>query len=317
MQKVSGDKFVVTGGAGFIGSHLCEALLSQGKEVTSIDNYVYGTRKNIEPFLENPRFKAQNLDISDAKEIRNKLEGADVVFNLAASKCTYCRLDPHLDMRVNSGGALNIAQEAARTKVKKVVHVSTGSIYGDMPHVEDEAPYAPVSFYGVSKLAGERYFEAVRKYYDLRYSIARYYHVYGPRQKGGPKGGVIPIFIWQILHGQPIHIFGDGLQTRSFTYVDDVVDATLLLADNKDMDGEAYNVASGVKITIKEMAHTLMELMRKEVPIKYEPARAGDIHDINVSNEKIGMLGWTPFEKGLRSTIAYYREAYSQGVTDE
>lgn len=311
-MKVSGDKFVVTGGAGFIGSHLVEALLSQGKEVVCIDNYVYGTRDNIRPFLDNPKFKALGLDISDSREIKGKLDGADVVFNLAASKCTYCRIDPHLDMRVNSGGALNIAQEAVSAKVKKVVHVSTGSVYGDAPHIEDQVAYAPVSYYGVSKLAGERYFEAVRKYYDLRYSIARYYHVYGPRQKGGARGGVVPIFIWQILQGQPIHIFGDGEQTRSFTYVDDVVEHTLRLAEDENTDGEAFNIASGLKITINELAHTLMRLMKKKVPIKYETVRAGDIHDINVSNEKIGPYDWIPFEDGLKSTIAHYREAYQE-----
>lgn len=315
MFKVSGNKYVVTGGSGFIGSHICEELLSQGKEVVSIDNYVYGTRHNIEPFLDNHRFTAINADISKAEDLKGRFDGADGVFNLAASKCTYCRVDPALDMRVNGLGALNVATEAVMAKVKKVVHVSTGSVYGLNPDYndlsvfqEDGVSFAPVSYYGVSKLAGERYFEAIRQYYGLRHTIARYYHVYGPRQKGGSRGGVIPIFIQKILAGEPIHIFGDGKQIRAFTYVKDTVHHTLRLMEDEATDFEAYNIASNERVTISYLAYKLMELMKKEVPVIHEGARQGDIHDIEVSNEKIGPYDWKSFEEGIASTIAHYRE---------
>ncbi|MHC4616408.1 MAG: NAD-dependent epimerase/dehydratase family protein [Planctomycetota bacterium] len=315
-MNVSGDKFVVTGGAGFIGSHLCEELLGMGKRVVSVDNYVYNTRHNIVPLLDDVRFTAVNADITDLQMCAEAFLGADVVFNLAASKCTYCASDPALDLRVNAGGALEVGRLALNSMARKLVHVSTGSAYGPVEeHIEDVYPYKPVSFYGVSKLAGERYMEALRETHKLNYSIARYYHVYGPRQKGGPYGGVIPIFIERILRDRPLVIYGDGQQTRSFTYVKDVVKATLMLAENKDADGEAFNVASGVPVTIAGMAYMLMDIMDKKVPVRFEDRRKGDIDRFSVSNEKIkrvGMTDWTAFEDGIKDTVDWYVDQFEK-----
>jgi UDP-glucose 4-epimerase len=305
---------LVTGGAGFIGSHICEHLVEQGVRVVCLDNLVAGKRENIAHLIDEPGFEFAETDVTDLDGLTRALDGVEVVFHNAASKNTVCRIDPKLDLEVNGWGAWCVAEASRLTGVRKIVHASTGSVYGEpVAHPQDEShPLAPRSFYGTSKLAGETYLRAFKAYYpEFRYSVVRYFHVYGPRQESGEYGGVIPIFIRRALQDQPLTIYGDGSQVRSFTYVTDDVDANILLANSSDADGEAFNAASGIRVTVKDLAEKILTLLDKEsLPIQFDEWRPGDVKDFDVSNDKAAGVGAhfpTTFEEGLNQTIEWYR----------
>jgi len=308
----------VTGGAGFIGSHICETALSQGIRVVAIDNFKSGYRDNIAHLLDDPNFQLIEASVTDMTAMEKALKGVDVVFHNAASKNTVCLSDPATDLDVNAWGAWTVAEASRRQGVKKVVHASTGSVYGELSgdRQDEEHPKRPVSFYGVSKLAGESYLRAFANYYaGFRYSVIRYFDVFGPRQEYRPGGGVIPIFISQVIHGRPLTIYGDGSQVRSFTYVADDVQANFLLANSNEADGEAFNAASGIRVSILELAQAIRRLMGAEdIPILFEDWRPGDIREFNVEVSKLRTLGAhepTSFETGLSLTIDWYRQYLS------
>ncbi len=317
-----GNKFeraMVTGGAGFIGSHIIESLLDTGIEVISVDDFAAGKKENIAPFLSNPRFTSAKCDVTDYDSLKKCFDGVDVVFHEAASKKNVCMKDPRRDLLVNGAGAFNILEIARDLGVKKVVHASTGSVYGEaqvLPQTE-EHPLNPVSYYGVSKLAGERYAKTFEHLYDLDTTILRYFHVYGPRQESGEFGGVIAIFARQLLNGQNPTIFGDGTQERSFTYVKDVVNANLFVATAKGTKGEAYNCASGVNITVNEMCDAMRRaLNRMDLEPEYHDWLIGDIKMFDISNKKLCDLGFefqTGFEEGLATTIQDYVALKKEG----
>lgn len=316
--KKATDKWeccLVSGGAGFIGSHICEEALKLGKKVIALDNFVAGSEDNVKDFIDHPNFQLVEGDVSRRVSIRDFFENVDVVFHNAASKAVVCRIDPYQDLQVNAFGTFNICQCAIENKVKKVVHASTGSVYGEAVYipVDEKHPLVPVSYYGVSKLAGERYLEAFRQYYGLNYSVLRYFHVYGSRQASTALGGVIPIFIRAAYYDKPLVIFGDGTQTRSFTYVKDDVWANFLLSDLDRHNGEVFNSASGIRVTINELAEMILRLMDKEhLKIKYTDWRPGDIKHMEVSNKKLGMEFETDFEKGLQRTIDWYTDYFDE-----
>lgn len=303
----------VTGGAGFIGSRICEVALSQGIQVVAVDNFRSGYRENIEPFLSDPLFTFIEGSITDLETMREAFEGVEVVFDNAASKNTVCLAEPRTDLDVNAWGAWTVAEAARLAGVRKIVHASTGSVYGELlaGHQDEDHPKHPVSFYGVSKLAGENYLRAFANYYPgFRYSVIRYFHVYGPRQEHRPGGGVIPIFISQVLSGAPMTIYGDGTQVRSFTFVDDDVAANFLLANTEESDGLAFNAASGIRITIGELADMVRTMMGAPThPIVFDDWRPGDIREFNVDVSRLKALGHavpTDFDAGLRHTIEWY-----------
>ena len=305
MINVFGDKFVVTGGAGFIGSHIVEELLKQNKEVVFFDNFSNGRKSNLEG-----EWHIHPTDILDIQA--HWFDGHDVIFHNACSKCTVCMNDPLKDLMVNAWGSFKVF-DAARHSGSKVVHASTGSVYGDMTFEgfkhDDECVYAPKSFYGVSKLAGEQYLRAFNEYYGLQYVGLRYFHVFGPRQDCGPNGGVVAIFIDKMLNNETITIHGDGEQTRSFTYVKYVVKANFIAANRDDMNGDYYNVASGIKVSINQLVAELADIIGERFTIKYAPAKQGDVKDFNVANDKIydcGMEDWTDFRTALEETVKWY-----------
>jgi len=312
MVKLKYKSALVTGGAGFIGSHICEELLRQGRRVVCLDNFVAGKQENIAGFLRNPNFTLVNADITNLPAILPAFDGIDVVFHNAASKCTVCRVDPQRDLMVNAWGTWNVYEASRKAGVKKVVHASTGSVYGEAQYFpqDEKHPYNPVSFYGVSKLAGERYSNAFRDYYGMDISIVRYFHVYGPRQESSDVGGVMPIFIRRAWEGEPLIIFGDGSQLRSFTYVLDDVFANFAIANSERSNGEAYNSASGIRVTIRQLAEKVLRIMnRQDLPIIHKDWRAGDIKVFNVSSDKLKTLGFdfeTSFDEGLAATIEWY-----------
>lgn len=287
-----GKKVIVTGGAGFIGSHICEELLALGAVVYCLDDFSAGKRSNVAFMTDNPKFHVVAKDVcDDDHEMGGLFEGAQIVFHNAASKKNVCLLNPKRDLDVNAGGTLNLLQYARKSNVQKFIHASTGSVYGEpkvFPTDENHA-FEPVSYYGVSKLAGERYVDVFHKLYGLNTTILRYFHVYGPRQESNEFGGVVSIFLRRILEGADPIVFGDGHQVRSFTWVKDLVAANLSAAMSNKSNGEAYNAASGIKVSILDLATKMLEILDKERRLKVafgEPL-VGDIMNFEVDNRKI------------------------------
>lgn len=302
---------MVTGCAGFIGSHLTEALLRKGEKVVGIDNLLAGKRENMTSFAEHPSFTFVQGDIRNEQDLEKCLLAGgrpDVIYHNACSKKTVSMADPAKDLTTNALGALRLLEFARKYDIGKFVHASTGSVYGEpieFPQTEKH-PLNPVSHYGVSKLAGERYVSVYNHLYGLDTTILRYFHVYGPRQDSSPYGGVCAIFLRRIREGRPLTIFGDGTQLRSFTYVGDVVEANLRAAENGSARGRVFNCASGLKITVQDLAAALFSLTGLQLPIEYEDWMPGDIKVFDVDNtrikEALGME-FTDFRTGLMKTV--------------
>lgn len=312
-------KAMVTGGAGFIGSHLIDYLLRAFNRVVSIDNYSSGKHENLAHLKGNEHFQEIECDITDYDALKKHMEGVTIILHNAASKKNICLEDPRRDLEVNARGTLNVLMLAKEFNVRKVIHASTGSVYGEGGRLSEDHPLNPVSYYGVSKLAGERYALAFSRLYDMDITVLRYFHVYGPRQDCGEHGGVISIFTNKILNDEPITIFGDGTQQRSFTYVDDVVEANKFVANNKGMKGRVFNCASGVKIELNEAIEQLGKIAGKRVKRKYDDWSPGDIKRFDVDNSKLCNLGFkynVGFLDGLKRTVNYFNPSscfYTKG----
>jgi nucleoside-diphosphate-sugar epimerase len=268
-------KSVITGGAGFIGSHLADALIERGDQVLVIDNLV-GTgdsTRNIAHLLEHPRFSFVKGDVAAIDE----LPDCHVVFHLAASKATVCMADPERDLRTNALGTLRIAQ-AAIDAGATLVHASTGSVMDGHP----------ASFYGTSKGAGENYVRLIGEQTNLPWTALRYFHVIGPRQSDADTGGVVPIFLRRARAGLPLVVEGTGTQVRSFTSVHDVVRATLAVAERPQR--RVLDCASGIRVSIAELA----AFVRTEfgpVPVVAGPRRSGDVDEFHPDNRVLRELG--------------------------
>lgn len=309
---------LVTGGAGFIGSHIVEELLKLGVEVTSIDNYIGGKHENLADLPNQHLLHEINCDVTNYEDLKQYFPGIDVVFHEAASKKTICLKDPRMDLRINAEGTFNILELSRDFGVKKVVHASTGSVYGEAQYFpqDENHPLVPTSYYGVSKLAGEKYVKAFEHLYNLDTTVLRYFHVYGPRQESADnKGGVVAIFCRRAMAGLPLIIYGDGTQQRSFTFVKDVVRANLLAASSPNTKGEVYNCASALKITVSQLAEMIGKVCGQDnLVIEYQDWLPGDIKVFDIEHKKIeslGFEGWTSFERGLKETIEWYKKVYS------
>jgi nucleoside-diphosphate-sugar epimerase len=292
IESLSGRKVIVTGGAGFIGSHLCEELAAVGAHVVCMDDLSAGKRGNVDLFAGHNNFTFAHKDIcDDDAEMKALFKGVDTVFHNAASKKNICLDNPGRDLDVNAGGALNLLRHAMDAGVRKFVQASTGSVYGEpsiFPTKEDH-PFTPVSYYGVSKLAGERYVDVFHRLYGLDTTILRYFHVYGPRQESNEFGGVVSIFLRRITEGKNPIVFGHGEQVRSFTYVKDLVAANLAVATNPAATGQAYNTASGIRVTINDLAKGMLDILDPagKLAVEHGDPLIGDIMEFDVSNEKI------------------------------
>lgn len=310
-------KALVTGGAGFIGSHIVEELVKMGVNTISVDNYFAGKHENLEHLKNYPNFREVRCDITVVEDLEGYFPGVDVVFHQAASKKTICLNDPRMDLEINGKGTFNLLELSLKYGIKKFVHASTGSVYGEAQYYpqDEKHPLIPTSYYGVSKLAGEKYVNVFEHLYDLDTSVLRYFHVYGPRQESSEVGGVVSIFVRKMLAGQPITIFGDGYQERSFTWVKDIARANILAANTRGTKGEVFNCASGIKVTINQLAKMLEKILKIEsLEICYKDWAPGDIRIFDIDNSKIkralGLEFNTDFEKGLRLTVDWARNYF-------
>ena len=271
---------LVTGVAGFIGSHIAEHLLRGNNTVIGIDDLSAGYQRNIPKgviFIKD--------DIGNIGNYRSIMKDIDVIFNNAASKKNICLKDPARDMEVNGIGTYRLLQSAIDNGVEKFIHASTGSVYGEVSggKITEATPRNPVSFYGISKTAGETYVQHFHKTYGLNTTILRYFHVHGERQESNEDtGGVVAIFTDQIKNGRPISIHGDGSQKRVFTHVTDIAAANVKAWHSPNSIGQIYNCASQEQTTILELAQRLMEKYETIVEVKYKDPLPGDIYNFEV-----------------------------------
>jgi UDP-glucose 4-epimerase len=303
-------RYLVTGGAGFIGSHVAEALLRRGDQVRVLDNFSTGFRSNLETLG-----KAEVLegDIRSYHIVREAVEGIDFVLHEAALPSVPRSVrDPLTTNEVNVVGTLNLLRAAKDAKVKRLVYASSSSVYGkntELPKREAVAPQ-PISPYAVSKLTGEHYCRSFTDLYGFETVMLRYFNVFGPRQSPDSEyAAVIPRFVARMLRGQAPVIFGDGMQTRDFTYVANVVHANLLACERDRVAGQIYNIATSSPISLLQLVDAIAEVIGNKVQPSFQPARAGDIlHSYASIAEAHHMLGYEPqvhFMEGLRATVAH------------
>lgn len=312
-----GDKIgVVTGCAGFIGSHLCDALLARGWRVVGIDDLSSGSRDNISHLASNRQFRFVRARVEKPDELEPRLfKGATCVFHLAGKKMVFSVSHPREDLLTNVYGTLNALMAATEGGARRFIVASSSAVYGDavtVPSPED-SPRVPTNPYGVSKYAAEEYCRLWNRKYGLPAVVLRYSNVYGPRQ--ALNVGVVGVFATQILQGRPLTIYGDGSQVRCLTYVGDVVEATLRAATSPRAPGEAFNVSSNERTTILGLVRLLGRLLKREPELVFEPPRKGEmratIPDIRKMKRLLGFSPRVSLGEGLKRTIAYYEEKYA------
>ena len=309
--------FLVGGGAGFIGSNLCEAILEMGYTVRCLDDLSTGKYENIEPFTKNERFTFIKGDIRELETCMEAAKGVDYVLNQAAWGSVPRSIEmPLLYEEINIRGTLNMMEAARQNKVKKFVYASSSSVYGDHPVLpKKEGQEGKVlSPYALTKKVDEEYGRLYKVLYGLDTYGLRYFNVFGRRQDpDGAYAAVIPKFIRQLMNGERPTINGDGKQSRDFTYIDNVIEANLkaCLAPSSAA-GEAFNIGAGGREFLIDVYHHLCRALGKEVEPVYGPARAGDIRDSNADISKAKeLLGYDPeydFEKGISLAIDWYKE---------
>ncbi|NQU77294.1 SDR family NAD(P)-dependent oxidoreductase [Candidatus Falkowbacteria bacterium] len=311
----SNKVILITGGAGFIGSNMADVLIKQDvKKIIVLDNFCASKKENIAHLLDNPKFSLVTGDVRDPELIEELVQKSDIVFNLAASKLVVALEKPRTDLETNIIGIFNVLEAARKKPEVRIVHASTGSVLGssDKPMPEDHPP-KPTTLYGISKLTGENYCRFYAKEFGIKVSVIRYFHVFGPRQDYAGKAGVINIFLSRVLQGQAPLIFGTGEQLRCFTFVLDDVEATLMLASRKDTIGETYNVAAETRLSINDLAETIIEKYAADKTMKpeYGPAAQGENLRPVPDTKKIENLGFRPkytFEQGLEITKNWIAE---------
>jgi UDP-glucose 4-epimerase len=306
-------QYLVTGGAGFVGSHIAQALVERGEKVRVLDNLSTGKRENLAAVA--GQIELIEGDVCDSAAVARAVAGCDVVFHQAAMASVPRSIeDPLGSHAACCTGTVVVLDQARRAGVRRVVYAASSSAYGNQPQPqkrESDLP-SPLSPYAAAKLAAELYCEAFWHSYGLETVALRYFNVFGPRQDpSGPYAAVIPIFIKLILAGKQPVIYGDGLQTRDFTYVENVVQANLRAAEAKDAPGGVFNVGNGVALTLLDLLQELNAILGTDVKPNFQPERAGDVRDslADISQAR-QVLGYDPqidLAEGLRRTVEFYR----------
>jgi len=308
------SKYVVTGGAGFIGSALVRGLLREGaSRVVVIDNLLTGREENLDEVRSSVEYHA--ADVRDYDGIAAALRGADVVFHEAAIPSVPRSIqDPVPSHEVNIDGTFQVLRAAAAGNVGRVVYAASSSAYGDtevLPKVETMSPQ-PKSPYAMQKLAGEHYCSVFAECFGLETVALRYFNVFGPRQDpSNPYSGVLSLFMRAILERRSPTIYGDGEQSRDFTYVDDVVGLNLKAARAKGVAGRMYNGGNGGRITLNQAWKVLQKIEGVDIPAQYGPPRSGDVRHSQADTTAVrAALGYSPaftFEEGIRLTLEWFR----------
>src|SRR5215471_9756052 len=307
--------YLITGIAGFIGSSIARALLAEGSQVRGIDNFSTGKRENIAELLGHIDFR--DTDLADIDRVNDACRGVDYVFHEAAiPSVPKSVLDPLGSNRANVDGTVHLLIAAKEARVKRVVYAASSSAYGDTPTLpkHEGMPPNPISPYAVAKLASEYYMTSFYRCYGLETVCLRYFNIFRPRQDpSSPYSGVLAKFITQMLAGEPPTIFGDGDQSRDFTYIDNVVSANLLAAKASPAKaaGQVFNVATGTRVDLNQTFELLKNIIGYRGELKYGPERAGDVkHSLADLSRTAKALGYKPevdFEEGLRRTVEWYR----------
>lgn len=312
------SRVLVTGGAGFIGSHLCERLLSLGHSVVCVDDLSTGSDANIAHLMDSPMFQFYNVDVRNRVKLHNifRAEKPNLVYHLAAVVGVKRTLkNPTRVLDVNIGGTLNLLNVAYLTGCQRVVFASSSEVYGTPVEIPERetSPLNAVLPYAVSKLAGEKYMEAFRNDYGLSTVSLRLFNVYGPRQDGSGYGFVVGIFIDRVLSGLPPVVFGDGLQTRDFVYVDDCVAAMVLAGMSSEADGKVVNVASGSQpVTLLNLANRVKAACgREDLSTVFERPREFDIKqrygDAALMRSVLKFAPRVGLDEGLKRTVNWYQ----------
>ena len=304
-------KYTVTGGAGFIGSTIAKSLLNRGDQVTVIDDLSSGYASNLKQI---PDAEVIEASVLDASAVEKAVAGSDTVFHLAASVGNKRSIDdPISDASTNLLGTINVLEAARTGNVRKIVVSSSAGIFGELKTlpIDESHQLEPDSPYGVSKLAAEKVCLAYSRLYDIEAVALRYFNVYGPNQRFDAYGNVIPIFVFKLLNGEPITIFGDGEQTRDFVSVHDVVQANLAASKAEGVNG-AFNIASGTRITINRLVAMLDELIPLDCEINSGDPRPGDVRDslgdISKARDLLGFNPQVALEDGLTEYVAWAQE---------
>ncbi len=320
---ISGKSFLVTGGAGFIGSHIVEYLLTHGAgKVRVLDNLATGFERNIQPFSAYTNFEFMPGDIRDPQTCVEACKGIDHVTHQAAlGSVPRSVKDPITTNEVNISGFINMITAAKDAGVKSFVYASSSSIYGDepnLPKVEDRVGN-PLSPYAVTKKTNELYANTFAGLFGMKVIGLRYFNIFGPRQDpDGPYAAVIPLFVSGIINNTPVYINGDGEQTRDFTYVDNAVQANVraMLSENPESVGKAYNIAVGENFSVKFLYESIREQLGIQHEATYREPRAGDIRnslaDITRARTLIGYEPTQRFTEGLAKTVDFFRKLYSK-----
>jgi UDP-glucose 4-epimerase len=313
-MKLNGRKVMVTGGAGFVGSHLAERLVELGNEVVVYDvfnDFYVGKEKNLAKLRGFEGFSLVRGDILDYERLSSSMRGVEVLFHLAAQPgVRYSLLHPVLTNNVNTAGTLNALEAAKENGVGKVVNASSSSVYGDQATlpIKETAEKAPISPYGASKLLAEHYCRIYQEAHGLDVVSLRYFTVYGPRQRPDM---AFHRFVRQIHEGSPVSIYGDGSQTRDFTYVDDIVTGTISSAEVEGVAGEALNLGSGTRTVLNDVIGVLAELLG-DFDVSYEPRKKGDVThtlaDISKAKEMLTYEPQVSIKDGLRRFIRWFEE---------
>jgi len=312
--------YLVTGGAGFIGSHLCEELARRGETVRVVDSLITGKRANLAHV---PNVEFIEGDLADFSVATRAVRGVDYVLHQAAIPSVPRSVeDPITSNRANIDASLNLLVAARDAGVKRVVYAGSSSAYGNsatMPKVET-MPTAPLSPYALQKLVAEQYCQMFTSLYGLETVTIRYFNVFGPRQDpSSPYSGVISLFIKALFENQRPRIYGDGEHTRDFTYVANVVDGVLRACHAKDASGEVINVATNGRVSLNQLFTTLRTLVGANVEPIYDKPRAGDVRDSQADiNKAARLLGYKPlvtFEQGLKNTVDWYRTTVEPAST--
>lgn len=308
------DKYLVTGGAGFIGSHIVEELVRRGSEVRVIDNFLTGKRENLASFGE--KIDLLEGDIRNFETCKEALAGVDFVLHQAALPSVPRSIEnPLLTNDINVTGTLNLLLASRETKIKRFIYASSSSVYGDDLRLPKKEGFegALLSPYAISKIVGEKYCQIFHRLYGLSTVCLRYFNVFGPRQDPSSQyAAVIPIFITKVLRGESPTIFGDGEQSRDFTHVANIVEANISALEAQEISGEIFNIACGEKITVNSLLQKINQIVDEKINPIYDKPRPGDIEhsfaDITKAKKVLKYEPLIPLSDGLQLTIRWFQE---------